>query len=230
MPKRRRSSKLRQFQKKPLQIFIAVLVIAFGLLIFVVLQQNSQIDKYKMLSKISNVACLGLSTAINGDYELNSANPHINATNQLYQSDEFNRTTGYHCGIGLITQAMTIHGKSIEGYEMGADVTYFKDPESAKNYAEKKINPLRYWGVGPEPEEGIPQTGLFTFFVSDGAIYSDPDRAIFDAYSVKGNALLRISLPCAFLGKNTTESFEACPGSMDDILKHFRFSTPELNF
>jgi hypothetical protein len=220
--------------KNPYYALICLLVAAIAVLIYMVISQNSQLDMYGVMTKF-NPACGGLNVAFINEYDIYPANPSLNASSKLYKSDKYDRTISFHCGIGVITQAATIQGKHIDGYELGADVTYFKSQKDAENYADKVINPMRYWGVNPEGQDGIPQTSLFTFIVSDKAIFSDPKRAVFDAYSVKGNTLVRISLPCSFTGKNRAQSFEKCFGEsvdvnpVSDILKDFRLAVPQLN-
>ena len=91
---------------------------------------------------------------------------------------------------------------------MGASVSYFASTKEAYKFAEEKINPLRYWGIDEEGQNNDnPQTSLFTFVVNDEKI------PYFDAYTVKRNAVVRVSLPCE------GDDSEACTTQAETILK-----------
>jgi hypothetical protein len=115
----------------------------------------------------------------------------------LYNNDPYGRTANFVCKIGINTKAATkgldVAQIDSDGYEMGAEVTYFKTQAEAEKYADQKINPMRYWGV-VNPVGNISQTSPFTSKILGKPIY-------FDSYTVKGKALVRISLPCSSANK-----------------------------
>lgn len=159
-------------------ILIIGLCGAFGVAL---LKQESTIWKYELLEKIDNQACRYLDNqlGVNGSFDLS-----VNAS-----VDEPKLT--YKCTTGETVAAKEIHGKSVARYELGATVSYFSSNEEAEKFAAEKLNPLRYWGVDEEGQRnGIPQTSRFTFIVNDENV------PYFDAYTVKANAVLRVSLPC----------------------------------
>ncbi len=165
----------------PLILLLLVLVVFIGILIVAFTKQNDTIGKYELLEKIDNQACryLERQIGVNGSFDLNTNAP----------KNEPKLT--YTCLTGESTEAREIQGKFIDKYNLGAHVLYFSSNEEAVKFAEEKINPLRYWGVDEEGQkQGIPQTSKFTFIVSDEKV------PYFDAYTVKANAVLRVSLPC----------------------------------
>ncbi len=144
-------------------------------------KQSELISNYELLEKIDNQACRYLDNQpfVNGNFNLHNSAP----------ADKPQLT--YTCLTGEKTTAKEIHGKHIDAYEMGASVSYFSTNEAAEKFAEEKLNPLRYWGVDEDGQnKGIPQTSHFTFIVTDEKV------PYFDAYTVKANAVLRVSLMC----------------------------------
>lgn len=188
----------------PLYLLVVALLALCVALGVPLAKQPNTLGMYELLEKIDNQACRYLyqQPAINGSFNLNM-NAKANEPRLVYK-----------CTNGQVTTAREIHGKSIGEYELGASVMYFATNEAAERYAEKNINPLRYWGVDEEGQQNnIPQTSRFTFIVSEEG---ESDPSYFDAYTVKANAVLRVSLPCA-----SAESHGAtnCYDEADSILK-----------
>jgi len=164
-------------------VLAALAMFVFGVVFYSSFtQQQATISKYQFLEKIDNQACRYLDGqgGVNGSFR--------------FREDAAANTPllVYKCYTGGQTQAKEIQGIYIDKYYMGATVTYFATNKEALKYAEEKLNPLRYWGVNEEGQKaGIPQTSKFTFIVTDESV------PYFDAYTVKGNAVLRVSLPCS---------------------------------
>ncbi len=165
----------------PLGVVIIVLFTMLGSLVVLFTRQTETIGKYELLEKIDNQACryLDKQKGVHGIFKLYDDAPK-NKPKLVYK-----------CTTGELTKAKEIHGKSIDAYQLGASVSYFSTNEEAIKFAEEKLNPLRFWGVDAEGQRnGIPQTSRFTFMVTD------EQTPYFDAYTVKANAVLRVSLPC----------------------------------
>jgi hypothetical protein len=178
--------------------YSSVLLLAVILALLVgVLKQADVISKYELIEKIDNQACRYLNgqPTVNGSFDLNAT---------AKQNDP---KLVYECKNGQSASARNIQGKNIGEYELGAKVMYFATNEEAEKYAEDNINPLRYWGVDEEGQQnGIPQTSEFTFIVTD------EDVPYFDAYTVKSNAVLRVSLPC----RNSSQTEDGITDCQDE--------------
>ena len=169
-------------QSLPLGVLTLVLFILLATLSIAFIKQQQIIGRYELLEKIDNQACRYLDNqpAVNGSFNLNT------------YTDQGEPQVTYTCLTGETTEPKEIHGKFIDKYNLGASVSYFSSNEEALKFAEENLNPLRYWGVDQEGQKnGIPQTSLFTFIVNDAK------SPYFDAYTVKANAVLRVSLPCS---------------------------------
>lgn len=181
---------------------IVFLLVLSGVLTSEVLKQYDHISKYELLEKIDNQACryLDRQVGVNGGFDLN--------VDALSNQPKLK----YWCLTGDTVAAKEIHGKFIDGYELGASVLYFSSNQEAEKFAAEKINPLRYWGVDEEGQRnGIPQTSRFTFIVNDEKI------PYFDAYTVKATAVLRVSLPCG--DADVSNGGVACYAEADAILQ-----------
>lgn len=159
-----------------------ILVTLLATYVIVAGKQADTIGKYELLELIDNQACryLDKQPAVKGSFDLD-----VDA-----EKDKPKLT--YLCLTGEKTGAKEIHGKQVPAYDFGASVQYFSSNEEAIKIAEQKLNPLRYWGVYSDEQMGeINQNAHFTFIVTD------VEKPYFDAYTVKANAILRVSLPCA---------------------------------
>lgn len=198
-------------------LFIIALVVA---VLLAGVKSLREADKYKKLTAMPNPACLGLGKASAHGISLSPVS--LEAKSFLHQDE--GKVAAFTCHIGISTQAATIHGKFIDSYPLGAEVTYFENNQTAMDYADKQVNPLRYWGFfDANPDGEIRQDDSFTFVVTDVT------PMILDAYTVKDNALIRISLPC----DSTKECFGTGTGSgtqtADLLLKDFADSLQPLN-
>lgn len=181
-------------------LLVILLFALCGVLGIVIATQNDTIWKYELLEKIDNQACRYLNgqPGINGSFDFN------------VRAQDNQPKLVYKCTIGQVTTAREIHGKYVGEYELGASVMYFSTNDAAEHYSKENINPLRYWGVDEEGQKnGIPQTSKFTFIVTDEPV------PYFDAYTVKANAVLRVTLPCPNVEKHGATS---CPDEADAIL------------
>lgn len=159
---------------------VILLVAMIAALVVTSYKQVDTIGKYEILELIDNQACRYLDgqPEVNGSFDLDVDAPKDKPK------------LSYTCTNGQKVTAREIQGKTIGDYSMGASVIYFTTRDEANSYAEQKLNPLRFWGVDQAGQEaGIPQSSLFTFVVTEPPMY-------FDAYTVKANAVLRVSLPC----------------------------------
>jgi hypothetical protein len=201
---KRASNKKQTLHFSPVYLLIVALLALCIALGAALAQQTDTIGKYELLEKIDNQACRYLayqsqSGGINGSFDLNLS------------ARDNEPLLVYKCTNGQVTTDREIHGKGIGEYELGAIVMYFATNEAAERYAEENINPLRYWGVDEEGQQnGIPQTSAFTFIVTDEPV------PYFDAYTVKANAVLRVSLPCP---KAETHGVTDCYDEANSILK-----------
>lgn len=165
-----------------LEIFVIVLlVVTLGVVTWLFANMSNEISRYSSLGNQSNQACLGISVATASGFKVGTTT--LYATSELKDGSSDDPSANQKCIVAGNTQDEKIHGKSIKSYNFGADVTYFVDSVAAKNYADTNINPLRYWS--PDPSYTY-----YTFLVTHR------DKMYFDAYSVKDNAVMRISLPC----------------------------------
>lgn len=162
-------------------ILTAVLLLTCG---FLFMQLNKQLEvtsKYDLLEKIDNQACryLDQQAEVNGSFDLTEDSP----------SDQPRLT--YTCTTGQTVDSRQIQGKLVPAYYFGAKVSYFASNEAAEKYAEQNLKPLRNWGDDKLGlEQGLLQNPGYNFVVND------EDIPYFDSYTVKANAVLRVSLPC----------------------------------
>lgn len=165
-------------------------------LVIALIGQAKIISQYDLLSNLDNQACRylaerGADAQVNGGFRLAS-----NANKEQAKLT-------YYCFTGESTKSKIVHGKQIEKYPFGATVMYFSNNEAAEKYANEKLNPLRYWGEDGSNEV---QDKNYTFLVTD------EKEPYFDAYRVRANAVLRVSLPCK------SKSYEACDAQAKQLL------------
>jgi hypothetical protein len=170
------------------KVVIVVLVLVAGIAL---LQRFQELNKYKILSQSSNQACVGLGISLENGANLS---PFKFDAQSMARSGEWGEVGQHKCNTGVVVTKYTQNGygsSETEGYELGANVIYFKDAKAAYKYADKVHNPTRYWSIDEEGEkQNIPQTSLFTFIVND---VKEP---YFDSYTVRDKALVTLSLPC----------------------------------
>ncbi len=163
-----------------IQIIMFLLFTLIIALIIGLIKQANIISKYELIGHLDNQACRylserGDSAQVNGGFVLNT---DANA-------NEAKLT--YYCYTGETTKDKTIHGKPIDSYSLGATVLYFSSNSEAEQYAKEKLNPLRYWS---EDGSNKIQDKNYTFLVTD------EEMPYFDAYRVRANAVVRVSLKC----------------------------------
>lgn len=178
-----------------LEIFVVVLlVVTLGVVTWLFATMSNEITRYSSLANQSNQACLGISIATASGFNVDTTT--LYATSELKDGSTDDPTANQKCIVGGNTQDENIQGKTIKSYNFGADVTYFKDSTTAEEYAKSTINPLRFWS--PDPS-----LNYYTFLVAHR------DKMYFDSYSVKDNAVLRVSLPCGENGKSS-QDIDSC--------------------
>ncbi len=194
MPNKTKKKKSGHYNKVNITIIVlAALCIA----LFVGLYKQAKIiSQYDLLSQLDNQACRyladrGSDSRINGGFRLNT------------DANENDPKLTYYCYTGEIVKSKTIHGKPINGYSLGAVVSYFSSNETAETYAKEKLNPLRYWS---DDGSDVIQNKNYTFLVTD------EKESYFDAYRVRANAVVRVSLPC----KNN--DYDACDMQAHQLL------------
>ena len=178
-----------------LSVIVLLTALSTALLVGLV-KQTDTLSKYELLSHLDNQACRyladrGSDSRISGGFEL-----HTDAM-------ESEAKLTYYCYTGDRTTDKTIHGKPISGYPLGASVVYFSSNKVAESYATEKLNPLRYWS--DDGTEEI-QNKNYIFLVTD------EEKPYFDAYRVRANAVVRVSLPC------NSNDFEACQTQANQLL------------
>ncbi len=181
-----------------LAIVASLALVIIGVMAVMLNKQANTLGMYELIENIDNQACRYLDNqpAVNGRFDLTMDAPA--GEPRLV----------YECYTGELNKSRDIHGKSIGQYEKGASVAYFATNQEALTFAEQQLNPLRYWGVDEAGQQAnIPQTSKFTFIVTDEKV------PYFDAYTVKANAVLRISLPC-----DNTEDIKACQTQAEAML------------
>lgn len=159
-------------------------------------KQADVISKYELLGHLDNQACRyladrGADSQVSGGFALNT------------DSDENEAKLTYYCYTGKNVKGKTIHGKQIDGYSLGATVRYFSSNEAAEKYANEMLNPLRYWSEDGSDEI---QDKNYTFLVTD------EKEPYFDAYRVRANAVVRVSLLCK------SKSFDTCDMQANQLL------------
>jgi hypothetical protein len=154
--------------------------------------ENFRLDV--LVNHMDNQACRGLDAAIPKLSELNFGG--LRASQQMLPADTDGKFLTYRCSIGLNTK-QAVAGKDVaevdsQGYEMGAEVSYFTSAEKAEAFASSRLNPQRYWTV---PNDALnEQVGMWHYFTS---YILSASPVYFDSYAVRGNAVVRLSLPCA---------------------------------
>jgi hypothetical protein len=159
-------------------------------------KQANTISKYELIGHLDNQACRYLDDRrrdyrVSGGFQLNT------------DANKSEAKLTYYCYTGESTRGRTIQGKQIVGYPLGATVLYFSTNKEAETYAVEKLNPLRYWS--DDGSDKI-QNKNFTFLVTD------EKEPYFDAYRVRANAVVRVSLPCE------SNSFDACYMQANQLL------------
>jgi hypothetical protein len=200
-------------RKNWLYISLLLALVASLVLLFCTYKRLST---YRVVERLQNQACIGL-----GKGAITFKPVDIKAKFNLPDSNPEGKTVEFTCLTNQSTEKATIHGKEIAAYEFGAYATYFKDNAAATKFAEQKVNSLRFWGVDQAGQQaGIPQTSLFTFIVSD------VPAPYYDAYTVKDNALVRISLPCG--DNDVSRGGVACYAEAESSLNTFADSIETL--
>jgi phosphate/sulfate permease len=194
-------SKVKKIKKnnQHVRALTAIIVLVTALVVALIVGLNKQantISKYELLSHLDNQACRyladrGSDSQVSGGFVLNT------------DAGKGDAKLTYYCYRGENVSGRTIQGKPIGGYPLGATVSYFSSNKAAEAYANNKLNPLRYWS-----DDGTVsvQNKNYTFIVTDE---SEP---YFDAYRVRANAVVRVSLPCK------TTSPEACDNQAKQLL------------
>ncbi len=179
MPNKTKKSK-KNILPMRLTTIIVLLVALSTALIVGIARQTSIISQYESLGHLDNQACRYLANRgedfrVNGGFTLNT------------DAKKSEAKITYYCNTGDDVKARTIHGKPISGYTLGATVKYFSSNEAAETYAKETLNPLRYWSDDGSSEI---QNKNYTFIVTD------EKAPYFDAYRVRANAVVRVSLRC----------------------------------
>ncbi len=199
-----------------LTIFVVVLlIVTLGVVVWLFTNLTNEISRHKTLENQSNQACLGISIASNSGVGIDTDT--LYATSTLLEKSTVQATANQRCIVGgQSTENETPHGKKIASYSFGSEVIYFETSEAAENYAETKLNPLRYWSPDATNTN-------YTFIVqSSGIIY-------FDSYSVKDNVVMRISLPCNESDNSENESTKECALQADRTISIFNKKLSPLN-
>ncbi len=176
---------------------------------------NDLKDKMTLVSSVSNQACLGLGDSKWQTNYLNSFT--LDAKQTFVENSSGSPRLVTVCKIGGNTKAVTV-GANVaqvdkDGLDFGAQVIYFKTAKAASQYGDKVINPQRYWTVpNGSLTADLPMWHYFYSYVFDGHF------PYFDAYAVKGNAVMRVTLPCGDK-RNPNLIVKSC--SATDTLKSF---------
>ncbi|HUP26374.1 MAG TPA: hypothetical protein VM124_01865 [Candidatus Limnocylindrales bacterium] len=195
-------------------IAASIVAIAAGLMLICYVMK---LQKYERLSTSSNQACIGIGIALKHGIELK----HFDFDARGLVDPGQGKVAQYKCSVGTVVTKEWHNpdgSGGSEGYELGSDVLYFSNPESAYRFAEKVENPLHSWGIDQEGQaKGIPQTSLFTYLVTDAA------EPYFEAYTVRDNAVMHISLPCPMPKNisNPDEIFGNCQATAEKVLREF---------
>ena len=198
----------------PLVLYSLLVAIVF-LLVIILSYTLNRYNKYQLLAKTPNQACIGLAKAQALGYSLNLS--MLRATAKLYDHNSDQITGSYDCTVGSFT-SNTQQAAKYTSNTQGAEVIYFKSTQAAQKYAEAKVNPLCYFAVYASGTSlgNLPQTDLFVCTRFQPVPY-------FDDYSVKGNALIRLVVPC--------KDSQACESENTiQVLKNFRQSVQLINF
>jgi len=180
MPSKSKKTKNNKQQVWLLMTIIILLIVLSGALIAGIVRQAKVISQYELIAHLDNQACRyladrGNDSRVDGGFVLNS------------KANKNGLKLIYYCYTGQATRSRTIQGKPIEGYSLGAIVSYFSSNTAAETYAKEKLNPLRYWS-----EDGSDQIQNKNYIF----LVTDEKEPYFDAYRVRANAVVRVSLPC----------------------------------
>lgn len=192
MPNKTKKSKnTKKTKQQAWVISTIVLLVALCIaLIAGVTKQAHIINHYESIAQLDNQACRYLSNR-GEDYRVNGG-----FTLNVDAKDSEAKLT-YYCLTGDYSKDKTIHSKPITGYAFGATVKYFSSEEAAENYAKEKLNPLRYWR---DDDVNRIQDKNYTFIVTD------EKQPYFDAYRVRKNAVVRVSLQCKSMDPGACEA------------------------
>jgi len=198
-----------------LTIFVVVLlIVTLGVVVWLFADLTEQISRHKALENQSNQACIGVSIASNSGLEIDTNT--LVATSTLIEGSDLGVTANQRCVVGGSTENESIQGKKIASYNFGAEVIYFDTNEAAENYANTKLNPLRYWSPDATNTN-------YTFVVTH------TENDYFDSYSVKDNAVMRISLPCSESDSGVDELMKDCMLQADRTISLFNKKLSLLN-
>jgi hypothetical protein len=157
-----------------------VFVVLLAVVSILIYRHLSKLQKYEQLSEFPNQACVGIGVALENGLTFTS---HDIDAKSLLPFNNFGSIGQHKCNIKkVVTSQKSYPDGSSEssGYELGADVLYFKSPDAAYEYAESFENKNYSWGVDEEGQRnGIPQTSLFTY------IFADTAEPYFEAYTVQ---------------------------------------------
>lgn len=198
--------------------FAWLIFTAVGLtLLALSLMSLRSLHKHASLGMYQNQACVGIGVALRNGIDLRKYDLDARTVDR---SSGWQDVGQHKCATGTVVtqQAAGADGSgSASGYQLGADVVYFKTADAAYQYAEKVHNPTQSWGLDQEGQRnGIPQTSLFTF------IHTDVPEPYFDAYTVRGNALMALSLPCTMTGQtDMAQSLNNCQVTAEKTLREF---------
>jgi hypothetical protein len=193
-------------------------------------------DRWLAASTRPNPACAGVSNPIWQKKFVDKL--ELSVTTAVYDKEDFENKDSKgilsiaNCFIGGNTRTVTKGTKVAEidsnGLDFGAQVIYFESDQKASAYADSVVNPQRFWS---EPNNDltkeVPANKYFTSYV-DGSIF------YFDAYAVKENKVLRVTLPCGNV-KTSDANKQKCSGeSVDEglaisVLKDFVESVDVTN-
>lgn len=214
-------------------IFLVLILIA-GIFGAYFLQQqkvddlNTEIGRQKSFSEMANQACLGVrSVPENKAISIT----RLTAARNLSDDNTDGIVANFNCSIGQnskdAVKGMEVAAVDSNGREMGAEVIYFNTSEQADKYHQANINPQRYWSVPNESlTSDIPSFKYFTSYVFGNPLY-------FDAYAVKGNTILRVTLPCDETSKETQDKCTGDSvgnGAAVETLRAFANSIEPLGF
>ncbi len=201
-------------------VFVALLVLSSGIELF----------RYRTLAAYPNQACVGVGMAAKAGFELKPY--EIDAHSIVESAFGFGigepkgnkgRIGQHVCKTGrVITEQITNPdgSGSSSGYELGANVIYFNSNGAAQDFAKLSANPSRNWSVNDvDAAGGIPQTSSFTYLVTD---VKEP---YFDAYTLRGQAIVYLNLPCRITSDaadaDRSKDFDTCNKDAQKVLKAF---------
>lgn len=170
-----------------------------------------QLSRQQAFAKTPNQACLGLKQVKEMTYSPVISN--LVAHQELATANADGLVASFRCTTGQNTK-QSVQGQEVakvdsDGREMGAEVLYFASASQADKYHQTKLNKLRYWSVpNNNLTADVPYFKYFTSYVGK--------PFYFDAYAVKKNVIVRVTLPCG--DSRTSESaIGTCVGSGVDV-------------